>query len=110
MNVVNHIIVQHEITDENGELVRWKTSRARDARALFVYETSGYNLIVTQIALGHNCLDALLPYLHRKSTVLPPRHSTWTLPRNPVSEPPPGRAHNPPLFIPPAQHPTPPRP
>jgi hypothetical protein len=50
----------------DGAPVQFTQSLTRKSFAVFVYETSGYNLIVTQVALGHKDFSSLLAYLDRK--------------------------------------------
>jgi hypothetical protein len=51
---------------EGDEFVRWSSRRARDAYICFVYEASGYNLLLTAIQSGHKSLTVLVSYLKRK--------------------------------------------
>lgn len=50
----------------NGSPMVFSQDLTRKSYACFVYETSGYNLIITQVALGHKDFSSLIAYLDRK--------------------------------------------
>jgi len=69
--------IPHRYIDEIKILIRqdsdefhqldFNQSLTRDSWAAFAYESSGYNVLVTQIALGHTDLRSLLSYLEQKA-------------------------------------------
>lgn len=63
---VNEIIRQALPSRASDKAIAFSQELTRKAYACFVYETSGYNLIVTQVALGHKDFASLITYLERK--------------------------------------------
>jgi hypothetical protein len=63
---VNKVLADAGVT-LNGRPLSFTQMLTRDSWALFAYEASGYNLLVTQLALGHGDLASILHYLDRKA-------------------------------------------
>lgn len=50
-----------------GKALQFSQSLSRKTWAIFAYQTSGYNTVVAQLALGHKDLYTLLHYIDQKS-------------------------------------------
>ena len=65
-DVLRLTIDRHDIRGKNGELVKVTTSDFRDTWAAHVFGESGFNLIVTQLALGHANRKTMQDYLNSR--------------------------------------------
>jgi integrase len=62
---INEILKKSGVKLNNDPVV-FSQDLTRKSYACFVYETSGYNLVITQVALGHKDFSSLIAYLDRK--------------------------------------------
>jgi hypothetical protein len=63
---INEIFEAHEI-HHKGKPLKFSQTLCRDTWAIFTYESSGYHVLVTQVALGHQDLTSILHYFDQKS-------------------------------------------
>ncbi|OJX77440.1 hypothetical protein [Magnetospirillum sp. 64-120] len=50
-----------------GRQLEFNQALTRNSWGIFAYESSGYNLLVTQLALGHKDLSSILHYINQKA-------------------------------------------
>jgi hypothetical protein len=79
---ISHLIKENSIRLKDGSYLKFSQDLVRKSWAVFAYESSGYNLIITQIALGHSDLSSLLTYLDRKVIWNRNRRAWFNLQRN----------------------------
>lgn len=63
--VLNKILVNEKAKD--GGKLRFRLKDGREMWARYVYERSGYSLLLTQFALSHSGLESLARYLNNKA-------------------------------------------
>jgi|GEM_PF-5087183 len=79
---ISSLIRAAELKLPDGTIPRFSQEFVRKSWAVFAYEGSGFNLIVTQMALGHSDLASLLSYLDRKAIRNRNRKEWFNLQRN----------------------------
>lgn len=55
----------------------FSASMARDAWILWAYESSGFNLLVAQMAAGHSSLKSIINYINKKKVTAANRQKIW---------------------------------
>jgi hypothetical protein len=63
---LNEVVNNRNIA-ELGDNFRLSQRFCRDSYAIFAYEASGYNLVVTHLALSHSDISTLLHYINQKA-------------------------------------------
>jgi hypothetical protein len=84
-DVVNEVLRSEGLL-HRGEPIRFMQEVSRATWAGFTYEVTGYNLLVTQVALGHSNLDTLLSYINQRAIRNRHRREWFNLQQHVISE------------------------
>jgi|GEM_PF-3199195 len=67
-----------ERSSEFDEADPFYATKARDSWILWAYESTGFNLLVAQVAAGHSNLKSIINYIHKKKVTAENRQKVWS--------------------------------
>jgi len=70
---IDKLFVSSDIRRENGRPVKLRFSSCRDIFALFIYQKSGFNYVLTAHSLGQSTLEAVLHHIEKRDLIIKDR-------------------------------------